>query len=70
MEPNENASVGTLKTEAFEDADIIRLFIACAGDYCSIFEQCDGENAAKTIVWTDACFGKNGAFRKQSQTNN
>ena len=52
----------TAKTEAFENADVIRLFVACADDYCSVFERCvfkrkrisvDGENAAKTIVWTD-----------------
>ena len=47
----------------FRNADVIRLFVTCADDYnCSVFERCvfkrkrssvDGENAAKTIVWTD-----------------
>ena len=53
----------TAKTEAFENADVIRLFVAYADDCCSVFERCvfkrkrisvavGGENAAKTIVWT------------------
>ena len=60
-EPNENASVWT---QAFENADVIHLSVACADDYCSVFERCvfkrrkrisvmEGENAAKTIVWSD-----------------
>ena len=69
----------TAVTQAFENADVIRLFVACADDYCSVFERCifkrkrvsvDGENAAKTIVWTDAFLVKterfeNGAKRKR-----
>ena len=54
MEPNKNASVWTTKMEAFENADVIHLFVACADDYCSVFEghiSVDGEKAAKTIVW-------------------
>ena len=58
---------------------VIRLFVACADDYCSVFERgdfkrkrisVDGENAAKTIVWTDTFLVKterfeNGAKRKR-----
>ena len=53
----------TAKTETFENAYVIRLFVACGDDHCSVFVRCifkrkrtsvDGENAAQTIVWTDA----------------
>ena len=69
--PNENASVGTAETENFVSADVIHLFVACADDYCSVFERCvlklkrisvDGENAAKTIVWMDAFLVKTERF--------
>ena len=57
------------KPEAFENADVIRLFFACADDYCSV-SSVDGENTAKTIVWTDTFLVKtepfeNGAKRKR-----
>ena len=57
----------TAKTDTFEDADVICLFVAGTDEYSSVFERCvfkrkcisvDGENVAKTIVWTDAFFVK------------
>lgn len=47
----------TGKTEVYKNADVIYITYACANDGCGVLIACvrvDGENATKTLVYTQA----------------